>query len=296
VNHEQVQGRFRNGCPASTYQCNRSGQWCGEHSRRRFSAAPYPLLREPVLLPDDIRSKPFTVAKHAGTIRCCGSRDWRPGGWNDCAVRFGADPRPRHTRGHRSNPFRKEQDIAESCSPQAARLGNRNRQWRPFWSGRPDHHDRRSDRFAHCSIFPPIEWRTEGAPGSGRSRRHDRRVRHTGCSSAARRRAFAVRTAASQPSAGRHRVCRGRLHPAAAVGQRTFVSAAYVAARPYGFRWVGNRGIDRRRVVVGIVHVPLQSRGSVRQVADPLDVVARMGRNTGRNRRIFSAAHARCRI
>ena len=72
----------------------------------------------------------------------------------DGAVRLGEDPRPRHSRGDRSDPDRPQPHPAQGRAAQAALVGHLHRHRRPVRRRRADHHDRRRVRLAVRPAVP----------------------------------------------------------------------------------------------------------------------------------------------
>ena len=117
------------------------------------AAEPDPSVHQPVFLPAAFRSR--TARPPHNTLGSLGDRragDRRAHRRTDGALRFGEDPRARHSRSDRSDPVRQEPHVAEGGGAQAAVVRHRDRQRRAVRRGRPDHHDGRRARLADRAV------------------------------------------------------------------------------------------------------------------------------------------------
>jgi len=116
----------------------------------------------------------------------------------DGALRIGADPRPRHPGGARSDPDRTEPDVGEGCGAEAALLGAGDRHRRALRRRGTDHHDGRCVRLAVRAGVPPLRRRAQDAARRGSRGGHVRGVRDPGGGRAARGRIAALRVEATE--------------------------------------------------------------------------------------------------
>ncbi len=122
----------------------------------------------------------------------------------DGAVRLGEDPRPRHSRGDRGDPDRRQPDAAQGGAAEAAILRDLDRHRRPVRRGGPIIMTGGAigSMFAQCFHLTAAE--REDPAGRRRGGGHDRDLRHAHRRRAARGRTVAVRVEAAQLPPGRH--------------------------------------------------------------------------------------------
>ncbi len=200
--------------------------------------------------------------------------------------RLREDPGPRHSRGDRGHSHRRQPHVAEGGGAEAALVGHLDRHRRTVRRRRPDHHDGRRHRLALRPAVPHERRRAKDASGGRGGRRDDSHLRHACRGRTACGRTVAFRVAATQLCACRDGCRDGDPAAARSIRRRPAVSlrgrSGPPVVGPYRLRGVGD--LDRSRVRRPH-HLALRRRGRLREIADPLDVVAGHRRVSGRARR-----------